>query len=260
MKKNYKDISKRIKSISQEVGELKVILYGKSGTGKTTLAASFPKPILIDVREKGQKSVKTVKGLKMLAVKEWQDLLDIYWFLKNEDHDFETAIIDTVGNAQTLAIEWVMDKNNKKGKAGDWGTMTQKMWGEVSTMVKELTLNFRDLDMNIVYIAHHRVFQQNEEDADTIAIDPYVGPAVTPSVAAVLNAAVDIIGETFIGEKTITTRDKKTGKKEEERNVNYYLRVGPHSSYITKFRNSKETETPDVIKNPDYKSLINLME
>lgn len=259
---NYKDIAKRIKTPNQEVGNIKVILYGKSSTGKTTLAASFPKPVILDVREKGTKSVKKVRGLKELPVKEWQDLIDMYWYLKKEDHDFETVAIDTAGNAQAMAVQLVMAKHKRKGEVGSWGTMTQQMWGEVASMVKELLLQYRDLPMNVVFIAHHKVFQQEEDesDEDTVKISPHVGPALSPSVASVLNAAVDIIGETFIGETITRTRNKKTGKREEVREVDYCLRVGPHSSYITKVRKPKENELPDVIKDPSYKDLIKLME
>ena len=42
---------------------LAVLLYGRSGTGKTTIAASFPTPLLLlDIREKGTDSVANVKG------------------------------------------------------------------------------------------------------------------------------------------------------------------------------------------------------
>lgn len=258
---DYKEMKKRIKSVPQDVGFLTYILYGKSNTGKTTLAASFPNSLMLDIREKGHKSVRKVKGLKMAEITAWQDLVDMYWYLKKEEHPYENVFWDTAGNAQMMAVEVVMKKHNKKGKPGHWGTMTQQMWGEVASMVKDLALNYRDLnrEMNVGFIAHHKVFEKSDEDAG-IAIDPHVGPALSPSVAQVLNAAVDIIGETFIGEKILITRDKKTGKKEEERDVNYYLRVGPNGSHITKVRNDKNKVTPDVIKNPDYKSLIKLME
>lgn len=258
---NYKAIKKRIKRPSQEVGFIKAILYGKSSTGKTTLAATFPKPVILDVREKGTKSVKKVKGLMELKVREWQDLIDVYWYLKKEDHGFETVVIDTAGNAQTMAVEIVMKKHKRKGEVGSWGTMTQQMWGEVASMVKGLLLDYRDLPMNVVFIAHHKIFQQDEDaDEDAIRIAPHVGPSLSPSVASVLNAAVDVIGETFIGEEITRLRDKKTGKRKEVRKVDYYLRVGPHSSYITKVRKPKENELPDVIRDPSYNDLIELME
>lgn len=259
---NYKETAKRIKDISQKAEFIKAIFYGKAGTGKTTLAGSFPKPLLLDIREDGQAVLKKVKGVKQLEVEEWSDLQDMYWYLKKEKHGFETVIIDTAGGAQMMAIEVVMAKHKKKGRAGDWGTMSQKMWGEVATMCKELFLDFRDLKMNVVFIAHEKIFkaEEDEEDSSNVArIAPHVGPALSPSVASMLNAAVNTIGETFIGEKITISKNPKTGKKIEEKKIDYYLRIGPNSSYITKVRKPKETKLPEVIKNPEFEDLLEFM-
>lgn len=258
---SYINIKKKIKNIPQDVGFITAMFYGKPDTGKTTLLATFPKPLILDIREKGYKSIRKVKGAKMASISSWDELEDMYWYLKKEEHGFETVGWDTTGNAQQLCIEEILGGKKSKGKrAGDWGSMQKKQWGEVSAKMKDLALNFRDLNdqMNVVFLAHQKYFGGNDEDDN--AIDPHIGPALAPSVGITINAAVDIIGETFIREKIIITRDKKTGKKEEERDVNYCLRVGPSGSYITKMRNDKETITPDVIKNPTYQKLVELME
>lgn len=263
-----KKIAKKIKSISQEDDPLTAIFYGKAGTGKTTLLGSFPKVLHLDIREEGEKVLKKIKGIKSARIESWDELESMYWYLKKENHGFKTVGIDTAGQAQTLAIEYVMAKHKKKGKAGDWGTMTQKMWGEVSTMCKELFLNYRDLKkigINVVFIAHDRMFKaqddEDDEDETVSRIAPHMGPALSPSIASTLNAAVDVVGETFIGEEMVVKKDKKTGKKTKKKITEYYLRTGPNSSYITKVRRPKgEEKIPDAIRDPDYDKLIQLME
>lgn len=259
---SYKDIAKRIKPVSQAPELIKAIFYGKPGTGKTTLSGTFPKVVHLDIREKGTAVLKKVKGLKSFSVETWDDLQDMYWYLKKEKHGFETLVIDTAGNAQMLAVELAMKKHKKKGKPGDWGTMTQKMWGDVASMCKELFLDFRDLPMHVVFIAHDKVFKVNEDEEENdnlVKIAPHMGPALSPSVASVLNAAVNVIGETFIGEKEVVTKDKKTGKKTRERKIDYYLRIGPNASYITKVRQPKGNPLPDTIKDPEFDDLMKFM-
>lgn len=263
-----KNIAKKIKDIPQGDEPLTAIFYGKAGTGKTTLLGTFPKVLHLDIREEGQKVLKKVKGIKSASIEDWDDLVEMYWYLKKERHGFKTVGIDTAGQAQMLAVESVMKKHKKKGKPGDWGTMTQKMWGEVATMCKELFLDFRDLKkigINVVFIAHDRVFKakdEEDEDDDTISrIAPHMGPALSPSIVSTLNAAVDLVGENFIGEELKVFKDKKTGKKSKKKITEYYLRIGPNSSYITKVRRPKTLEKlPDAICNPDYDKLIELME
>ena len=264
-----KKIARKIKDISQEDDPLTAIFYGKAGTGKTTLLGSFPRVLHLDIREEGEKVLKKVKGIKTASIDSWEDLVSMYWYLKKEKHSFKTVGIDTAGQAQMLAVEEVMRKHNKKGKAGDWGTMTQKMWGEVATMCKELFLDFRDLKrigINVVFIAHDRVFKAtSEDDEDTnddsvTRIAPHMGPALSPSIVSMLNAAVDLIGETFIGEELIVKKDPKTGKKLKKKTSEYYLRIGPNSSYITKVRRPKSEERlPDTLKDPTYDKLVKLM-
>lgn len=258
------NISKKIKSIKDDEEPIKTVLYGDAGTGKTTILGTFPKVLHLDIRENGRKVLKKVKGLKSASIDSPQELEDMYWYLKEERHDFETVGIDTCGGAQLLMIEEIMKKKKKKGRAGDWGTMSQQMWGDVAGRMKETILDYRDLDMNVVFICHSRIFKANEseddEDENISRIAPKVGPAVSPSVVNVLNAAVDIIGETFIGEKYKITKDPKTGKKTETKSVDYYLRIGPNSSYITKVRRPKGDKLPDVLKDPEYSDLIELME
>lgn len=267
--KNLKNISKKIKSISGSESEaITAIFYGRSATGKTTLAGTFPKVLHLDIREESKKVLKNVSGLKSASIEDWQELQDMFWYLKKGGHGFKTVVIDTAGQAQMLAVEEVMRKHKKKGKPGDWGTMSQRMWGEVSTMCKELFLNYRDLKkdgINICFIAHDRIFKATEdegEDEDDVVskIAPHVGPALSPSIVSTLNAAVDLIGETFIGEELITVKDKKTGKKKTKKEVEYYLRIGPNSSHITKVRKPKSgNKLPEMIKDPDYKKLTQLL-
>lgn len=266
---NVEKVAKKIKSISQEEEPITAVFYGKAGTGKTTLLGSFPKVLHLDVREEGQKVLKKVKGLKSARIETWQDLVDMYWYLKKKNHGFKTVGIDTAGNAQMLAVEEVMRKHKKKGKPGDWGTMTQKMWGEVSTMCRELFLDYRDLKkigINVGFIAHDRVFKARDDDDDdddetVTRIAPHMGPALSPSVVSTLNAAVDLIGETFIGEEVVIKKHPRTGKKIKTKQTEYYLRIGPNTSYITKVRRPKgEDRLPDRIKNPTYDKLVDLIE
>ena len=41
------------------------LFYGKSGTGKTTLAGTFPKPLFLDVNENGTSSVRVSSKIKV---------------------------------------------------------------------------------------------------------------------------------------------------------------------------------------------------
>src|SRR5690606_7836569 len=80
-----------------------------------------------------------------------------------------------------------------------------------------------------------------------------VGPRLMPSVAAILNASVKVIGHTFIREvvkRNLDSIDRKTY---------FCLRLGPHPYYITKIRKPKDTKCPEYIVDPSYDKIIDIM-
>lgn len=259
--KKSKGIGGLIKDVDDYDPEVKIVLYGPPGTGKTTLAGTFPKALLVDISEKGTDSVRDVKGLKVIRITEWDQFEELFWYLEENKDGFETVIIDTVSFAQELCLKDLMGSRKLKGdkKLGDWGTMTKRDWGKVAGQMKEMISNFRDLEMNVVFIAHDRVFNAGDEDDEgDDRVAPTVGPRLMPSVTSVLNGAVGIIGQAFIREKVKVTKDEKTGKKKEKRSMQYCLRVGPHSYFTTKVRKPRSVDLPDILIDPDYSDIMEL--
>src|SRR5262252_5652812 len=73
------------------------VFYGRSGTGKTTVAATFPKKLLlIDIKDLGDDSVADIPGVKVLDVLSWDDFEMYYWYIKNHPDEYQTVVIDTV--------------------------------------------------------------------------------------------------------------------------------------------------------------------
>lgn len=234
-------------------------IYGRSGTGKTTLACSFPGPVyLIDINDDGDDSVADIKDLEIAEPKTWQEMEDHYWYLKKGDHDFQTVIIDTITNMQQLAIVKILESKKKRtDNAGDWGTMTKREWGDVAQLMKTWIDNWKNLDMEVVFNAQDRLFNVSDEDDEESQLDPEVGPRLSPSVKSALNAAVSFIGNTFIRQREVIK--EVAGKKKHVLKTEYCLRVGPNSVYITKVRKPKGIELPSVIVDPTYDDIVDLI-
>lgn len=238
------------------------VLYGRANSGKTTLASSWPKPMLyIDVKDRGSRSIRDIKGIKKRRIETFEDFEETYWWIVANPDRYATVVVDTVSQLQRIAVEEHHSrKKTSKGKrsAGDWGSMTKRDWGDVAALMKEWIINYRDLadiGIEVVFVAQDRAFNMSEDDEETEGdLPPEIGPALSPSVAKLLNASVDVIGNTFLQTRVIKGNTVKKIKSKEI--IEYCLRVGPNSLYITKVRKPKSIEVPSIIVDPDYEDIM----
>lgn len=244
------------------------LFYGQAGTGKTTLASTFPGPIALgDFRDQGDDSISDVKNLEVYPIENWEDVETFYWQAKRGElkdasgkpFKPQTLAIDTVTNMQQMAIEHVLENKKKKSTkmAGDWGSMTKQEWGEVASLMKQWTALYKALDMNVVFLAQQRVFNTDEEEGSDSELMPEVGARLSPSVKDALNAAADVIGSTFV-KRSVIVKEVKGKKVKRERSI-YCLRVGPNPVYITKIRKPKKADAPSVIEDPDYEDIMSVI-
>lgn len=228
------------------------LLYGKSGTGKTALASTWPKPILLlDVQEHGTETIANIDGIDVRQVLDWETFEQGYWYLKNGETKYKSIVIDQISQLQAIGMAKVrVDEGMEPTDA-----FSRRQWGMLSGLMQTWLLNYRDLwdKYHVCFIAHERSTEGDEDKEDQI--DPSIGPRTMPSVASVINGAVSIIGNTFIRESYIETVEGKKTKK--IRQVEYRLRVGPHGLYTTKVRKPFESDLviPDSIVNPTFEKL-----
>lgn len=237
-------IANKIKAVKLLPKVLAMLVYGRSGTGKTTFGGTWPKPaLLIDIREKGTDSVSNIEGLDVVQVDTWDEFEEVYWYIKQEKK-YKTVIIDQVSQLQDVCMESVLKNEGKD-------VMSQRSWGTVSGLMKTWLLNYRDLieeGINVLFLAHDRTTDTDSDSEDQI--DPSVGPRLMPSVAGTLNGAVKAIGCTYIREALL---------EGETRKIEYGLRLGPHAYYTTKLRVPQGASVPESIFNPTYDRILKLM-
>lgn len=88
-----------------------IIVYGGPGIGKTTLAASAPDPVFIDL-ENGTRQIDVARTGE---VETWSDLLATVRALITEDHPFKTVALDTLDRAEWLCWQHVCRVGRKSG-------------------------------------------------------------------------------------------------------------------------------------------------
>jgi hypothetical protein len=212
------------------------------------------------VRDQGTDSIADHDDIDLKEVEGWEDFEETYYFLKENPKRYKTIVIDTITQLQQMCLEYVMrDKKKEGSRLGDWGTLTKRDWGEASGLMKDWIVNYRNLPLEVVFLAQERVTTVDEDESENPdnMITPEVGPHVMASVRVALNAAVSVIGNTFIRLRRYKKEIK--GKKISKEETRYCLRIGPSPVYDTKIRKPKSVPPPAFIEDPSYRDVIEII-
>ena len=232
-------------------------IYGRSGSGKTTFASTFPGPtLLLDIEDHGTDSIRDCKHIDVARIEEWEDMEDIYDMVSKASggpQKYKTVVFDTITQLQLLGANMVLAKKRKPAiEQLRWGALTMQDYGNLAAAMKELITRFRNLPLEVVFLAQERT--SHDESTDDTVITPEVGPALTPSIASHLNACVSIIASTYI------KRRRRRKGKETEIIATHSMRIGPDPVYTTKVRKPKQITLPDAIEDPTYQDVIDIIE
>lgn len=231
----------RIKPVEDSFKNLKMVVYGLNGRGKTMFGASGPRPLIIDCNEKGTMSVRNFPDVEVFNLETWADIDLIYWYLKAGEHDRETVVIDTASSLQALCMKFVLGDEASRDPTKDPTMPGKREWGKMSELMRTQLLNFRNLDdrMNVIFLAQERRgYVEEDEDSDELEIFPSNSPAVRET----LTAGVDIIGRMFVREVV----KKEKGEKKEQHGVEYRMGIRPNERYLAKDRS--QAGLPSILR------------
>jgi hypothetical protein len=128
---------------------IKFLVYGESGAGKTVFASTWPDVVFLDI-DKGMSSVN--KNIFRFPIDYWEDLVDVSTYLAYGEHPFKTIVIDSVNEMQNLSLRSVVSRFSTVKRAyeslagvGDYG----KMLDDVDKALRF----FKSIRGNLVLIA-----------------------------------------------------------------------------------------------------------
>lgn len=260
----------RIRPISEDRDpSIKIMLYGRSGTGKTTTWATFPKPILAMVCSGGNqlgelKSIDTPENADTIfrvTVNDSSEIRTVLEHVRANPGEYATLVLDHASGLQDLILREITGMEHTPEQKS-WGMASQQDYGQCIAQSKELLRMLLTTPGNVVVIAQERAFHSDGEgDGSSDVLKPFVAAGLSPSLSAWLNTAVDYICQCYIRQKevskTTTVAGKAVVKKEKGEGVEFCLRCAPHETYMTKFRLPKKNALPASIVDPDYEKIAN---
>ena len=190
-----------------------VTIMGDSGTGKTTLAASFPKAIVIRAED----------GLQAIPADHRPDAfpnldgsVDALWAqlkaLIHEEHRYETLVIDSVTALERMFIQSIIDGDPKKPRGiqqalGGYGSGRDAVSSMHARVRKAAGILADKRGMNTVFVAHADTARMEPPDDD--AYMRYTLRLHEKSMPAYVDD-VDVVG--FLKLETFTTGEGERKK------------------------------------------------
>lgn len=140
---------KKPNELTFEDKKLSMIIAGVPGIGKTTLALSSPKPLLIDL-DKGVSRVEARFRTDTDVVETYEELVED---LKTADLSaYETIVIDTGGKLLEMLKPVVIAEDAKNGKRD--GNLSLQGYGSVKRKFREFVNFVRGLNKNLIIVFH----------------------------------------------------------------------------------------------------------
>ncbi len=152
----------------------RILVYGEPGIGKTTLASEFPHPVFIQT-EDGTPDKVELESFGLVST--FSQVMEALEALYQDDHSYQTLVIDSVTELQRLIFAETCargdDKGNSKANIEDFGygkgyVYAQRVMQEFLDGINALR---RDKGMAIVAIAHSKI--ERFDDPETVSYDRY---------------------------------------------------------------------------------------
>ena len=137
---------------------VKMMVYGQAGMGKTTLALSAPSPLLLDF-DNGVKRVNNahLAEVGIVQITNWQEVMTLLTTEAGELAPFETIVVDTIGKMMDFIIAYRCGGRNPRVQD----------WGVINSDFKWLVNALSGLNKHIIFVAHR---DTRKEGDDTVFV------------------------------------------------------------------------------------------
>lgn len=153
---------------------LKILVYGDTGTGKTSFALTFPKSLILDTEDGYEWYENTEKAKNMVGIarsQSFDDLDDLLDQLDRDSSEYSTFVIDSetkiYENLQEALLDVEERRARKKHRDELDANISQRSWGkikQISLRLQNEKIRLASQGVNIVSVSQAADVMENSGD------------------------------------------------------------------------------------------------
>ena len=153
-----------------ETGPQIITICGDAGTGKSSLAATFPKPIFMRAEDGVARIPEAFRPPALPVISDADQTWEQFTALIHEPHDYQTLVVDTVSALDRIFVSSIM-KTDGKAKSlnaamGGYGAGFNALAAMHQRVRNGAKLLRQKRGMHVIFIAHAEVDRVSPPDGD----------------------------------------------------------------------------------------------
>lgn len=153
-----------------EMGPQVITICGDAGVGKSSLAATFPKPIFVRAEDGVSRVPKAFRPPALPPVHSEEAFWDQLKALIHEDHDYKTVVIDTVSAADRMFVQSILKQDGRAKSLnqamGGYGAGFSALAAKHQQIRNAAEMMRIKRGLNVVFLAHTEVGTVRPPDQD----------------------------------------------------------------------------------------------
>lgn len=202
------------------------VVYGRYGTGKTTILTRNNDALVLDINEGGTTVVSDGAGVDIRSYQHLQQIVkelpQVVKQLRESGKEINIVVIETAQKLRDITMNDVMKGKNKRPTFNDYGEAGSRIIG----MLRYIQKMQQEHQFHFAITGHETTTDEKDDEGALI------NAMVTLDAQRTIRDA--ILSESDVVARSLVEVDEKEG----ERNINYVLSAEPSPLYVTKIRHA----------------------